>query len=213
MIQRRRGDIVGVMAGLAVFGVSAAIAAQGNAPGEVAVFEAVNSLSDRFNVVIWPFMQYGVFITIPLLVVVALLFRRLRLAAGMAIAGVTVYLLARVAKDLVSRERPAAMLPDVRSRETFVEGSLGYPSGHAAVAAALTVVVMPYLHGRWRYVPVALLAVVLIGRIYVAAHLPLDLIGGAALGASAGFAANLLVGVPAGDQPLPAAPTTAEATP
>jgi membrane-associated phospholipid phosphatase len=34
------------------------------------------------------------------------------------------------------------------------------------------------------------------GRMYVGAHLPLDLVGGAALGAIAGSLANLLVGVP-----------------
>ena len=36
-----------------------------------------------------------------------------------------------------------------------------------------------------------------VGRMYVGAHLPLDLIGGAALGVAAGYAANLIVGVPA----------------
>jgi undecaprenyl-diphosphatase len=77
-----------------------------------------------------------------------------------------------------------------------VAGSLGFPSGHAAVAAALTVVVTPYLSGRWRYVPITLLAIVLVGRLYVGAHLPLDLVGGAALGIAAGSAANLIVGVP-----------------
>ena len=60
----------------------------------------------------------------------------------------------------------------------------------------MTVVVTPHLHGRWKIVPVALLVIVCIGRMYVAAHLPLDLVGGAALGAAAGFAANLVVGVP-----------------
>ena len=61
------------------------------------------------------------------------------------------------------------------------------------MAAALTVVVTPYLRGRWRIVPAALLVIVCVGRMYVAAHTPLDLIGGAALGAAAGYAANLLI--------------------
>ncbi len=196
MIRRRRGDVVGLVIGLALFAGSSAIAAQGPAFGEVAVFEAINSLPDVLYFVIWPFMQFGVFVTIPILVVIALILRRVRLAGAMAIAGVGVYLLARVAKDLVQRGRPAAMLSGVEGRETFVEGSLGYPSGHAAVAAALTIVVWPYLPGRWKAAPVALLAVVFIGRLYVGAHLPLDLIGGAALGLAAGCAANLVVGVP-----------------
>jgi undecaprenyl-diphosphatase len=39
----------------------------------------------------------------------------------------------------------------------------------------------------------ALGAVVLFGRMYVGAHLPLDIIGGAALGAIAGSVVNLIV--------------------
>jgi glycosyltransferase 2 family protein len=75
-------------------------------------------------------------------------------------------------------------------------GSIGFPSGHIAVAAALTMVVTPYLRGRWKFVPATLVLVVAIGRTYVGAHLPLDLVGGAALGASAGAFANLIIGTP-----------------
>jgi undecaprenyl-diphosphatase len=180
-----------------VFALSAAIAAQGMAIGETGLFIAINSLADQLYYAIWPFMQFGVFITIPILVVIALVMRRVRLAAAMATAGIGVYLLARVAKGIVDRGRPAALLTGVEGRETFVAGSLGFPSGHAAVAAALTVVVTPYLFGRWRYIPVALLAIIFVGRLYVGAHFPLDVIGGAALGVAAGSAANLIVGVPA----------------
>jgi membrane-associated phospholipid phosphatase len=96
-------------------------------------------------------------------------------------------------KDIVQRGRPEALIADVQEREMFASGSLGYPSGHVAVAAALTVVVTPYLHGRWRLVPAALAVIVCLGRLYVGAHVPLDLVGGAALGMSAGCAANLIV--------------------
>jgi undecaprenyl-diphosphatase len=195
--RRRRADLIGL--GLAILGfvVTAAVAERGLAPLEREVFEAINGLPDALYVVIWPFMQYGVFVTIPILTLVALLLRRFRLALAMAVAGVGVYLLARVVKQFVERGRPSAILQGVQERETFASGSLGYPSGHAAVAAAMTVVVTPYLHGRWKLVPAALLVIVCIGRMYVAAHLPDDLLGGAALGAAAGFAANLAVGVPA----------------
>jgi membrane-associated phospholipid phosphatase len=210
--RRRVSDVLWLVAGLIVFAASAAIAAQGPAIGEVAVFQAINSLPDQLYYAIWPFMQFGVFLTIPVLVVVALLLRRFRLATAMAVAGGGVYLLARVAKGLVDRARPAAIVANVEGRETFVEGSLGYPSGHAAVAAALTLVVTPYLPARWRFVPFVLLAIVLVGRMYVGAHLPLDLVGGVALGVSAGAAANLVVGVPVPDD-APVEPSGAEPTP
>jgi len=140
-------------------------------------------------------MQYGVFLTIPVLVLIALILRRVRLAATMAVAGVGVYFLARFVKEIVQRGRPEALIGDIQEREMFASGSLGFPSGHVAVAAALTVVVTPYLRGRWRLLPVALAVIVCLGRMYVGAHVPLDLVGGAALGTSAGYAAKLIVGL------------------
>jgi hypothetical protein len=47
------------------------MASGGLAAGEEAVFLAINSLPDFLYVVIWPFMQYGVFLTIPVLAVIA----------------------------------------------------------------------------------------------------------------------------------------------
>jgi undecaprenyl-diphosphatase len=193
---RRRADVIGLVIGLVVFVTSAAAVSQGILPGERTLLLAINSLPDRLYVVIWPFMQYGVFLTIPLLIVVALLLRRFVLAAGMAVAGIGVYLLARVVKEVVQRGRPEALIGGIEARETFAEGSLGFPSGHVAVAAALTVVVTPYLRGHWRFAPAALAVVVGLGRMYVGAHTPMDLVGGAALGVSAGCTANLLMGVP-----------------
>jgi membrane-associated phospholipid phosphatase len=105
----------------------------------------------------------------------------------------------------VQRGRPGALMDGVVEREMFGAGSLGYPSGHTAVAGALTVVVTPYLRGWWKVVPAALLVIVFIGRMYVAAHVPLDLIGGAALGVTAGAIASLLMGVPVSPSPEVAA--------
>jgi glycosyltransferase 2 family protein len=191
----RSRTVVALLIGLGIFALAAAIASRGLAAGEEAVFVSVNSLPDFLYVVIWPFMQYGVFLTIPVLVVIALVMRRIRLAATMAIAGIGVYFLARFVKEIVQRGRPEALIGEIQEREMFASGSLGFPSGHVAVAAALTVVVTPYLRGRWRLLPVTLAVIVCLGRMYVGAHVPLDLVGGAALGASAGLAANLLVGL------------------
>jgi membrane-associated phospholipid phosphatase len=160
---------------------------------EVRIFRAVNDLPQGLYAVIWPFMQYGTFITIPALAVTALLFRRFALAIAMALAGVSVYLAALVIKDYVERGRPSALLTAVNEREQFAADSLGYPSGHAAVAAALTVVLAAHLSRGWVIVALTLGGVVLFGRLYVGAHLPLDIVGGAALGAVAGSITNLVV--------------------
>lgn len=67
----RPRNLIGLSIGLAIFALSAAMASGGLAAGEEAVFLAINSLPDFLYVVIWPFMQYGVFLTIPVLAVIA----------------------------------------------------------------------------------------------------------------------------------------------
>jgi undecaprenyl-diphosphatase len=192
-LAQTRWNIVVLCAAVVVLLTTMLVARTELAPIEVSIFRAVNDLPQGLHTVVWPFMQYGTFITIPSLAVIALLFRRFRLALALALAGIGVYAVALVVKNVVDRGRPSALLSAVEERELFGADSLGYPSGHAAVAAALTVVVAAHLSSRWAIAALALGAVVLFGRIYVGAHLPLDVIGGAALGAIAGSIVNLIV--------------------
>jgi glycosyltransferase 2 family protein len=60
--------------------------------------------------------------------------------------------------------------------------------------------IVPYLPRRWRWVPWLLVGLVMVGRTYVGAHNPLDVVCGAALGVAIGSGLNLVVGVPRGDQ-------------
>jgi glycosyltransferase 2 family protein len=160
---------------------------------ETSIFQAANELPQGYHAFVWPLMQYGTFITIPLLALIAFAFRRFRLGWALLLAGTSVYLLALLVKQTVERGRPGWLLKGVEERERFGAESLGFPSGHAAVAAALTVVVAVHLSKRWAIAAIVLASVVMFGRMYVGAHLPLDLVGGAALGAIAGGVANLLI--------------------
>ncbi len=58
----------------------------------------------------------------------------------------------------------------------------GFVSGHAAVVTALVVVAWPWLNRPGRVACAVLAAAVCLSRVYVGAHLPLDVVGGAALG-------------------------------
>jgi undecaprenyl-diphosphatase len=130
-------------------------------------------------------MQFGSFWAIVAVGVVALAFRRFRLAIGLAIAGVSVYLLAELAKAIVDRPRPAALLSDVHIRGAVPTGN-GFPSGHASVACALAVIAWLWFGPRVRWIFIAAAVVVCFARVYVGAHLPLDVIGGSGLGVASG---------------------------
>ena len=64
------------------------------------------------------------------------------------------------------------------------------------MAVALATVSSPYLGRRGRRVAWALAAAVCVARMYVGAHLPFDVLGGAALGWAAGGLVHLVLGAP-----------------
>lgn len=169
-----------------------AVANDPTAEWELDLFAAVNGLPDWLYVVIWPFMQYGVFVTIPIATLVAWFLRRRRLAVLLGVSGVSIYLLAKVVKQVVDRGRPNAFLYTVVEREHFGEGSIGYTSGHVAVAATIATLTIIHLPRPFKEFTVALVLIVVFGRMYVGAHLPLDLVGGLAMGIAAGTLAMLV---------------------
>jgi glycosyltransferase 2 family protein len=63
---------------------------------------------------------------------------------------------------------------------------------------AIATLVAPYLGRRARWIAVAVAAVVCVSRLYVGVHLPLDVVGGAALGWAAGSLVHLMLGAPGG---------------
>ncbi|MDQ4058147.1 MAG: phosphatase PAP2 family protein [Actinomycetota bacterium] len=175
-----------LLGSVAVFGLSTAAASGSVSSLESDTFEVINALSDSLFWPLWPVMQLGNLLVIPALALVALMFRRWRLAAGLAVSGFACWILAKVVKDFVGRGRPGAILDDVILRNSHAGGG-GYVSGHAAVVFALATVLHPYLSRRWRVVSWTLAILVSLARVYVGAHLPLDSIGGAALGCGIGL--------------------------
>jgi len=185
-----------MVAGTGVLLASALLARRGAYRWEVVTFQAINDLPGGIRPFLWVLNQYGTAITIPVTSVVALAFRKWLLALSLAISGAAVYLLAKVIKEYVARGRPAALVEGVVEREAFSPSSLGFPSGHAAVAWAITIILLAYVGRPWQIAAIVLAIVVPVVRMYVAAHLPLDLIGGAGLGVTVASAVNLVFGVP-----------------
>ncbi len=138
-------------------------------------------------------MQYGTLGTVPVVATVALAARKPRLAASMAVGGTAAWVMAKAAKRVVARDRPANIIDGVQQRGTE-EGDQGFPSGHAAVSTAITVVTWPDVSTNRRLPLAALTGLVPFGRMCVGAHLPLDLVGGSALGLALGCAINIVRG-------------------
>jgi len=186
--------VLGLLAAALLVGVASWVPVAGRqVPGwERSLFRAGNDLPGFLYVPVWVVMQLGSGVAIPVAAGVALAFRCVRLAVGLAIAGEGASILASVFKSVVGRARPAALLPHVHVRGGVVAGN-GYPSGHAAVAFALATSVALCVGSRWRWVPVVAAAVVGFARVYVGAHFPLDVVGGAALGAVCGAIVALVL--------------------
>jgi undecaprenyl-diphosphatase len=189
---RASRNVAGVVAGTAVVIGAGALARRRRSPTEVRLFRLANDLPDRAYRLIWIPMQYGTFGTVPALATAALARRRPRLAMAIAAGGTAAWLLAKAVKPIVDRGRPPSLVDGVLQRGAE-EGDQGFPSGHAAVSAALTVVAWPYLPDGWRLPAAALCGFVPFARMYVGAHLPLDLVGGSALGLAIGCAVNIAI--------------------
>ncbi len=143
----------------------------------------------------WAVMQLGNLLAVPATALIAFVARRRRLAVDLVVSGGAAWLVAKVVKQLVNRGRPAELLHQVILRHAPASGH-GFVAGHAATAFALATAASPYLGSRGRLAVVVLASLVSVARVYVGAHLPLDIVGGAALGVLAGAAVHAALGAP-----------------
>jgi membrane-associated phospholipid phosphatase len=183
------GGAILTAAGTTAFAVLARRAAAGTVSAqEERSFRLVNGLPNGILGPVWLVMQGGSLAAVGAAALAVQSHSR-STATGLAVAGTTAWALARFTKPLVGRGRPADHLGRVTVRGAKQSG-LGFPSGHAAVAAALAVVGSRGLANH-RISASVLVAGVGAARQYVGAHLPLDVAGGIALGATVGAVTNL----------------------
>jgi glycosyltransferase 2 family protein len=149
------------------------------------VFAAANRLPEAVYAPSWVAMQLGSLGGALGVAAAAHASGRPGLAGRLAVWSTASWAAAKVVKPFVRRGRPAAALGAARVLGREQRG-LGYPSGHAAVAATLASVAGPELPLRWRGLAWSAVAGVSVSRMYVGAHLPLDVAGGLALGVGMG---------------------------
>ena len=194
-MSRVRRDVVVLVASLAVFAVCALIAADGRVgPIERAVFHSVNGLPQGLYQPMLVFQYLGV-LAMPLVVAVgALAFRRWRLAAALVLVVPFKLAAERVVKLLVQRQRPGTTVPDAVLRGVHPAG-LSFVSGHAIITFAIAGLLGLVLPRRWAVVAFVLATLNAVARVYLGAHNPLDVVGGAAVGLAIAAVLDLVLDV------------------
>ena len=96
-------------------------------------------------------------------------------------------LVTQVLKRLADQPRPTASIPglDVHGYPKDPFGN-AYPSAHTSVTVGLVTALWPWLTGPQRAVGVAVAVLVALNRLYIGAHWPVDVVGGAAIGLLSG---------------------------
>src|SRR6478672_13768492 len=179
---RIRRDLIMLAASLAVFTVCAVIVANGRVgPAERAVFHAINGLPGWLHQPML-YAQYLGVLGVPLIFAAgALVWRRWRLAAALVLVVPLKLGLEQVAKLLVQRQRPGTAVPDAILRGV-PHGGLSFTSGHAIITFAVAGLLVLVLPRRWGVVAFVLATCNGLARVFLGAHNPLDVVGGAAIG-------------------------------
>lgn len=181
MTLRHEGEIRAVLAVGALTMTAVPLQRDRVGRNELRAFRVVNDLPDALYRPAWTVMQLGTLAAAPATAGLACLAGRHHLAVRLAVRGSMTWAIAKAIKRVVRRGRPHAILSAVRTRGREPSGH-GYLSGHAAVSAALAITAAPELPRAARAAALTAALVVGLSRIYVGAHLPLDVAGGAALG-------------------------------
>ncbi len=94
------------------------------------------------------------------------------LFAGFAVGGIM--------KHEIGRARPVELLHNVHVR--WADSGNGFPSGHALVITIVMLTILPYVPRKWSWIIPIPIILVMLSRVYLGLHAPLDVIGGFAVG-------------------------------
>ena len=187
-------DAVVVVVGLALTAFAVHAARGDTIPvAEQRVFHWINGWPDWLLYVLWLPMQLGN------LVVGALWGLAAAWATGswdIAIATAVAVPLKFVGEKVIRhqlagylkvRQRPATSVPGARRRGGDVpEAGPSFPSVHVIMVATIGLVIAEGTWPTWSWAPVLAIVAVMVGRVYVGAHNPLDVLCGLGVGMVAG---------------------------
>lgn len=166
----------------AIFSVGAYLANDNRVGGwEYSLFIAINGWAEGWYRLFTIVTFFGSTFMAVLSVGTLYLLGAYRMALRLAFTIFGVYGVTFLAKYGIHRSRPAEIFSEAHER--FAEVGMGYPSLHTAIVTATLLTLLPYLPKttRW-FIIVIVISLIGLSRIYLGVHLPLDILGGAAIG-------------------------------
>jgi undecaprenyl-diphosphatase len=124
--------------------------------------------------------------------VIAVIARDVAVAVGVVLAMALKLVAERVIRKEMADYLPVRQRPGTSQTGAILRGrdvprsGPSFPSGHVILVAAIGCVVAPDLAAVWWWLPILATVLVMVGRVYVGAHNPLDV--------TAGLGAGLLLG-------------------
>lgn len=147
---------------------------------ELHAFDAIYGLPSWLRGFFYVITQFGSIYVLIALVLFYLGRKHYHIVIRLLMTGTFAYLLAGFGKSILGRGRPDQLLPNIITLD-FAQGP-GFPSGHVALAVALALTIGHYLPRKYHWIPVVWIVGVALSRIYLGVHLPLDIVGGFAVG-------------------------------
>ena len=177
-------DIAGILIGLVLLVVSASISMSHQLTGwQRTLFYDINTWPNYFKTPALVITEaLGAGYPIAVCVLVPILFKNYKLAWKFFVTVGGAGLIMEIAKHIVKEPRPVVMLAGHLHERAIETGLTSYPSGHAAVATAMALTLWLLLPKNWRFLSVLWILLVVISRLYLGVHTPLDVVGGFSIG-------------------------------
>lgn len=147
---------------------------------EINLFNSIHDWPDFLYPLFYAVTQLGSIFMLGGLLAFYFFRNKYHILIRLLMTGTLAYLLAGFVKSVWGRARPHELLDGIVALD-YIQGP-GFPSGHTALAVALALTIGHYVPRAYHWLIAVWIVGVALSRIYLGVHLPMDIIGGFAIG-------------------------------